>query len=207
MRFPLIDKLILPCVFERAIPGRLHRDGRRYLPLIALRQIRPTAPDDVTPAGMLLGVVDRHHRVDLSAIGRAGVARLVFALSELRLQQPPFRVGLEPESGWATWKISTAPTLFGQVAEVAVWERGNGHLPYQTLYTELVIDAGVGTVGLRTSLTAQHISAAIGGEIVTPGDYVELRHSRIDILSFEPADSTAGPRPPGSYEEEEGAEE
>lgn len=187
MRFPLIDKLALPCVFERVIPGRLHPDGRRYLPLIVLRPTVPAAPGAATPAGLLLGVVDRHHRVDLDAVGQPGVARLVFALSMLRLQQPPFRAGLAPEESWQPDRAATAPTLLGQVVEVAAWERGGEQLPYQTLYAELAIDAGIGTIGMRTSITAPDLAAAVGGERVAPGDWVELRRSRIDILAFEPA--------------------
>ncbi|MBX0329876.1 hypothetical protein K2Z83_19615 [Oscillochloris sp. ZM17-4] len=186
MRFPLIDTLNLPCVFERLVPGRPHPDGRRYLPLIVLRPTAPPGPGAITPEGLLLGVVDRHHRVDASAVGRAGVARLVFALSALRIQAPPQRAGLEPEPGWAQGRASTAPTLLGRVKEVAAWEQGGAQLPYQTLYAELTIDAGVGVVGLRTSLTAEDMAAAIGAARVVAGDWVELRRSRIDVLAFEP---------------------
>jgi hypothetical protein len=178
--------LSLPCVFERLVPGQLHPDGRRYLPLIVLRPTAPPGPGAITPAGLLLGVVDRHHRVDESAVGRAGVARLVFALSALRLQPPPQRAGLIPEDSWRPGHASTAPTLLGQVVQVAAWEQGGAQLPYQSLYTELVIDAGLGVVGLRTSLTAEDMAAAIGAAQIVPGDWVELRRSRIDILAFEP---------------------
>jgi hypothetical protein len=185
VRFPLIDTIAIPCVFERLVPGALHPDGRRYLPLIVLRPTSAPAPGAITPAGLRLGVVDRHHVVAEGDVGRAGVARLVFALSALRLQPPPYRVGLEPEAGWRPGVTSLAPTLCGQVRAVAAWEPGGEHLPYQTLYTEMAIDAGVGVVGLRTTLTAQDMVAAVGAERVAPGDWVELRRSRIDILAFE----------------------
>lgn len=180
MRFPLQDKLDLPCVFERFVPGQLHPDGRRYLPLLLFR---PTAAE--TPEGLLLGVVDRHHRVHEGDVGRAGRAGLVCALSALRLQGAERRRGLEPEAGLRPGMASTAPIIFGEVLEVAAWEPGGGELPYETLYTELLLDVGLGTVGLRTSLTATDMSAAIGKARLEPGDFVELARSRIDVLAFE----------------------
>jgi hypothetical protein len=185
VRFPLLSSLSLPCVFEELVPGKLHPDGRRYLPLIVLRPSQAPA-GGVTPAGLRLGVVDRHHRVDEAYVGRAGVARLVCALSALRLQGQPHRAGLQPEAGWAAGRPSSAPTIYGRVGEVAAWEEGGGQLPYQTLYAELSIDIGLGTVGLRTSVTADDMAAAIGAARVRPGDWVELRRSRIDILAFSP---------------------
>jgi hypothetical protein len=151
-----------------------------------LRPALAPAPGAITPEGLRLGVVDRHHLVAEDNVGRSGTARLVFALSALRLQQPPYRCGLEPEAGWLPGRASLTPTLFGQVRAVAAWERGSGPLPYETLYAELAIDAGAGVVGLRTSLTADDMAAAIGAEGLAPGDWVELRRSRIDILAFEP---------------------
>lgn len=189
MRFPLLDKLAVSCIFEQLVPGRLHPDGRRYLPLIVLRPTAPPATGAITPAGLLLGVVDRHHRVDAAAVGRAGVARLVFALSALHLQGPPHRIGLAPEEGWSPGGASTAPALFGRVTAVSAWEEGGAQLPYQTLYAELAVDAGVGVVGMRTSLTADNMAASLGAARIAPGDWVELRRSRIDILSFEPSAS------------------
>ncbi|NTV65343.1 MAG: hypothetical protein HGA65_17675 [Oscillochloris sp.] len=186
MRFPLIDILNLPCAFERLIPGQLHPDGRRYLPLIVLRPTDPTA-GTITPDGLRLGVVDRHHRVDPASAGRSGLARLVFALSAICLQQAPYRLGLLPEEAREAGAAALAPTLFGRVVALGAWERGDAHLPYQTLYAELVIDTGMGIVGMRTSLTAEDLTAAIGAEQLAPGDWVELRRSRIDILSFEPS--------------------
>ena len=148
MRFPLLSSLALPCVFEALVPGKLHPDGRRYLPLIVLRPSQAPA-GGVTPAGLRLGVVDRHHRVDEAYVGRAGVARLVCALSALRLQGQPHRAGLQPEAGWAAGRPSAAPTIYGRVGEVAAWEEGGGQLPYQTLYAALgAVNDGLGRVGL-----------------------------------------------------------
>jgi hypothetical protein len=182
MRFPHLDQLDLPCVFTQFVPGRLHPDGKRYLPLIVLRP--SAAADSVTPPGLLLGVVDRHHRVDAAALGQAGSARLVFALSALRLQAGAPRLGLQPEEGWAAEQVATTPTLFGRVLAVPAWEEERGHLPYEALYTELLLDIGIGRVGLRTSITAADLAGTIGAARVAPGDYVELRRSRIDILAF-----------------------
>src|SRR5262245_47179042 len=102
MRFPATNQLALPCRFERLVPGKLHADGRRYLPLILLRLPEPPAG---APAVPLLGVVDRHHVVDLALEGRDGVARLVFLLSNVRLQEPP-RQGLEAEADLAEGRAS-----------------------------------------------------------------------------------------------------
>jgi hypothetical protein len=181
MRFPLQDKLALPCVFERLVPGRQHPDGRRYLPLIVLR---PTAAG--APAAPLLGVVDRHHRVREAHVGRAGSARLVCALSTLRLQAGPPRLGLEPEPGRQPDGPSLAPLVYGRVLEVAAWEIGAGELPYERVYAELLLDIGLGLVGVRTSLTAASLAAELGKARVELGDQIELARSRIDILAFEP---------------------
>jgi len=186
MRFPLLDRCALPCVFERFVPGRPHPDGRRYLPLIVLRL--PDRPAGVTPPGLLLGVVDRHHRVNPELAGRPGVARLVFALSSVRTQPPPGELGLLPEPAWSPGDVSTAPVARAQVREVAAWEEQRGQLPYDALYTELLLDVGAGTVGLRTNVTADDLAAAIGAARLAPGDFVELGRSRIDILSFEPGE-------------------
>lgn len=180
MRFPLLEQLDLPCVFERLVPGALHPDGRRYLPLIVLRPTRAAAQH---ADGLLLGVVDRHHRVAEGDVGRAGSARLVCALSDLRLRAGPSRLGLVPEAGWRGG-VSTRPVVLGRVVEVAAWETGGGPLPYEALYAELTLDIGLGVVGLRTSLTAGDLGSAIGKARLAPGDYVELTRSRIDILGF-----------------------
>jgi len=180
MRFPLLDKVALPCELERLVPGRLHPDGRRYLPLIVLRPASDSA-------GIRLGVVDRHHRVREEAVGKVGVARLVCALSQLRLQTCAPRRGLTPEATAQPGEPITAPLIYGEVLEVAAWEAGRGQLPYEALYTELLLDIGIGTVGLRTSLTAASLADAIGKPYLAPGDFIELSRSRIDILAFEPA--------------------
>lgn len=180
MRFPLIEQLDLPCVFAGVVPGQLHQDGRRYLPLLLLR------PTGWAGAGeLLLGVVDRHHRVAEGEVGKAGRARLVCALSRVRVQEAPPRLGLVPENG-ARGGVSTRPTIYGRVHEVATWELGGAELPYQSLYTELSLAIGLGTIGLRTSLTAPRLADALGKERLEPGDYVELTRSRIDMLAFEP---------------------
>lgn len=182
MRFPLLERLALPCVFERLVPGRQHPDGRRYLPLIVLR---PTAPG--APAGLLLGVVDRHHRVGEELVGVTGSARLVCALSALRLQAGPPRRGLQAEQGRQEGAPSLAPVVYGRVVEVAAWEPGAGALPYESVYAELLLDVGIGLVGVRTSLAAGSLAAELGKARLEPGDHVELTRSRIDILAFEPA--------------------
>lgn len=188
MRFPLLDQLDLPCLLEALVPGRPHPDGRRYLPTALLR---PTAG-----AGPLLGVVDRHHRVRAADVGRRGRARIVFALSQLRLQRGGQRRGLEPEAGLRAGQPSLAPLLFGEVLEVAAWEPGSGELPFESLYTELLLDIGLGRVGLRTNLAAADLAAAIapragpkanGTAQLARGDFVALTRSRIDILGFDGA--------------------
>jgi hypothetical protein len=73
------------------------------------------------------------------------------------------------------------------VLEVAAWEARAGALPYESLYTELLLDVGSGRIGLRTSLTADSLAAELGKAQLAAGDFVELTRSRIDILAFEPA--------------------
>ncbi len=182
MRFPLLDRLDLPCVFEQLVPGQPHPDGRRYLPLIVLR---PTGSADELPPGLRLGVVDRHHRVAEGDAGRLGSARLVCALSSVRLQEPPGQLGLRPEPGWRGG-VSTRPLILGRVVEVATWEVERGQLPFERLYTELSLDVGFGVIGMRTSLTASSVAGALGKARIEPGDYLELSRSRIDILGFTP---------------------
>lgn len=184
MRFPLRDELSLPCTFERLVPGRQHPDGRRYLPLILLRLAdRPRIVDQ--PAITTLGVVDRHHVVDPALEGRAGVARLVFLLSAVRLQGDDPRQGLVAEEGLAAGRASTMPSAYGRVLAVPSWEAQREHLPYESLYTELLLDIGAGVVGVRTSVTAASLAETIGKPQIEPGDWLEVRRSRIDILAFE----------------------
>jgi hypothetical protein len=190
MRFPLIDQLNLPCTFAQLVPGKQHPDGRRYLPLIVL-QLADAQPVDDRPAVAALGVVDRHHVVDLALEGRTGVARLVFLLSSVRLQagQPPFqasgfRQGLVAEAGLPEGRASTAPIAYGRVVAVPSWEAEREHLPYESLYTELLLDIGAGVIGVRTSLTAASLAETIGKQQIEPGDWLEVRRSRVDILAF-----------------------
>ena len=140
---------------------------------------------DDRPAVSALGIVDRHHVVDLALEGRAGVARLVFLLSSVRLQAGQPRQGLVAEEGLAAGRASTAPTAYGRVVAVPAWEAEREHLPYESLYTELLLDIGVGIIGVRTSVTAASLAETIGRSHVEPGDWLEVRRSRIDMLAFE----------------------
>lgn len=176
MRFPHSEQLSLPCVFERLVPGKQHPDGRRYLPLLVLRPEQSEAPT--------LGVVDRHHVVDPALAGRAGSARLVFLLSAVRLQQGEPRLGLVAEADVAPERASTMPTAYGRVLAVPSWEAEQRHLPYESLYTELLLDIGAGVIGVRTSVTADSLAATLGKPRLEPGDWLEVRRSRIDILAF-----------------------
>lgn len=177
MRFPATERLRLPCRFEQILPGLQSADGRAVLPLIVLRPSLPGAP--------ALGLTDRHHVVDPALVGRTGVARLVFLLSVLRVQVPPFRQALVPEPA-ARGGISSVPRAFGRVAEVLSWEVEHEHLPYEALYAELLLDLGGATVGVRTSATAASLAQMIGKARVEPGDWLSVERSRIDILGFEP---------------------
>ena len=183
MRFPHAEKLSLLCTFERLIPGQLHADGRRYLPLIVLR-----LPARHETTATMLGVVDRHHVVDPALESRSGVARLVFLLSAVRIQDGPPRLGLVAEDGLAPGRASTAPTAYGRVVAVPSWEAEQEHLPYQALYTELLLDVGVGVIGVRTSVTAASLAETIGRPRLEAGDWIEVRRSRIDILGFDASD-------------------
>lgn len=178
MRFPDSEQLRLPCVFAQFVPGQLHPDGRRYLPLIVLR---PTGASGLDR----LGVIDRHHRVDPALAGRAGVARLVFLLSSVRLQAGAPRHGFAAEPGLVPGRASTVPTAYGQVLAVPSWEAERTHLPYEALYTELLLDIGIGVIGVRTSVTAANLAEAIGKPQLVPGDWIEVQRSRIDILGFD----------------------
>ena len=185
MRFPQSERLSLPCRFEQFVPGKLHADGRRYLPLIILSLPQPScshAPDQTVQR---LGVVDRHHVVSAEHAGRDGVVRLVLLLSVLSIQHEPFKQGLQPEPGLAAGRASTAPVVFGQVGDVLTWQVERGHLPYEALYAELLLDIGVGVVGVRTNMTAPDLASTIGTAQVEPGNWLEVRRSRVDILGFE----------------------
>lgn len=173
--FPDIERLALPCVFERLIPGQLHRDGRRYLPLALLR----------LSDGLLLGVTDRHHVLDEILVGREGNARVVFLLSTISLQSEKQQRGLVPEQSYQGGRASTAPEAFGEVLAVPSWELRRGQLPYDSLFTELTLDVGLGVIGVRTSMTAPSIAAAVGKEPIAAGDWLRVGRSRVDILGFE----------------------
>jgi len=183
MRFPYSDQLALRCRFERFVPGKLHADGRRYLPLIVLRLPDVQVADVLTiPA---LGVVDRHHVVDPALDGREGIAQLVFLLSNVRLQEPP-RQGLVAEEHLVASRASTTPTAYGRVLAVPTWEAEQEYLPYESLYTELLLDIGLGVVGVRTNATADSLAEHLGKPRVEPGDWLRVWRSRIDILGFVP---------------------
>lgn len=191
MHFPLVEQLALPCVFERVVPGKLHPDGRRYLPLLILRLLPLVAHGSqrvppITPPDLRLGVVDRHHLIDQRLAGSPGVARLLCLLSTVRLQPSPYRQGLQPEPGYQASHVSTAPRILGQVVAVPTWEREDEHLAFEKLYTELLVDTGLGVVGVRTNMTADTLAEAIGAARIIPGDWIEVDRSRIDILAFVP---------------------
>ena len=175
-RFPHQEELRLPATFVRYVPGRLHPDGRRYLPLLIF---------DIG-AGAPIGVVDRHHLVPEELVGRTGLARLVFLLSNVTLQPAgEHRRELVPEIGLGG-RASTAPEAYGQVLVVPTWEAQSGTLAYESLYTELLLDIGPGVVGVRTSATADSLAEMLGKPRIETGDWIKVGRSRIDILGFEP---------------------
>jgi hypothetical protein len=176
-QFPYSNRLSLPCLFERVVPGRLHPDGRRYLPLIVLR-VPPTGD------GISLGLTDRHHLIDERLVGQQGLARVVLLLSRLRVLAAAAQVGFVPEPGLALGRASTAPAVTGRVLDVLTWEVGGAELPYETLYTELLLDVGAGIVGVRTNLTAPRIADALGATRLAPGDWLHVTRSRLDVLGF-----------------------
>lgn len=177
MRFPMIEQVALPVVFESFIPGQPHADGRRYLPILLLRLNN----------GVELGVVDRHHYVDTKLAGRTGIARLVFLLSSISVQPPHQRRQEITASGG----LMSVPEAYGQVTAVPSWEAQSGHLPYESLYTELLLDVGDGTVGVRTSITADDMTATIGKPQFEVGDWIHVARSRVDILGFEATAASA----------------
>jgi hypothetical protein len=181
MRFPQSEQLRLPCQFEQFVPGKLHPDGRRYLPLVILR-LPEGGP--WSGSGVRLGVVDRHHRVDPMLVGRDGIAQIVFLLGSVRAQRPPHRQGIEPEAGILDGLASTRPAIFGQVVAVPTWQAEHTHLPYESLSTELLLDIGAGVVGVRTNTTAPSLAEHIGTNQVSPGDWLKVSQSRVDILAF-----------------------
>lgn len=188
MRFPKRELLRLPCHFERFVPGDLHPDGKRYLPLLILRPLAlPRGTGGITPPDFRIGVIDRHHRVAQSDAGRTGIARLTLLLGSIRLQQPPYRQGLLPEAEVAPGHASTNPFAFGQIREVLSWETERTPLPYEVLYAELLLDIGIGTIGIRTSVTATDMASTIGGHTMNVGDWITVARSRVDMLEFQVA--------------------
>lgn len=173
-RFPHLDQLQLPATFVQYIPGRPHPDGRRYLPLLIF---------DIG-ASALLGVVDRHHRVDPTRTGARGSVRLVFLLSDVVLQAlGEQRQAIIPEPGLGA-RASTAPEAWGRVIAVPTWEEQRGQLQFESLYTELLLDIGLGIVGVRTATTADSLHAKLGKDRIEVGDWLRVGRSRIDILEF-----------------------
>ncbi len=176
MRFPLIEQVGLPVHFERYMPGALHPDGRRYLPQLVFRLAN----------GLLMSVVDRHHYIDGDQAGQEGTARFVYLLSTIALQPPGTqRQGIVAEAQ-TPGHVSTAPRVYGQIVALPSWELRRDALPYDTLYTELLLDVGAGIVGVRTSLTADNIAEQIGAAELAVGDWLAVSRSRIDILGFTP---------------------
>ena len=174
-RFPLLERLAVPVTFDSYVPGNVHPDGRRYLPLLIFK----------LASGVALGVVDRHHLVDPQLEGRAGTARLVFLLSNVALQPPAARKqGIFAES-FNRGGMTTTPEAYGQIVAVPTWEVQRGHLPYDRLFTELLLDVGTGTVGTRTHVTADDLAAKLGKAELATGDWIGVSRSRVDILGFD----------------------
>jgi hypothetical protein len=174
-RFPLLERLAVPVTFDSYVPGKVHPDGRRYLPLLVFK----------LAGGVMLGVVDRHHLVDPQLEGCTGIARLVFLLSNIMLQSPAAtRQGIFAEP-FNRGGMTTTPEAYGQIVAVPSWEVERGHLPYDRLYTELLLDVGVGTVGVRTHVTADDLSVKLGKAQLVTGDWIAVSRSRVDILGFD----------------------
>ena len=173
-RFPSLDQLALPATFAQYVPGRLHPDGRRYLPLLVF-DIGMDVP---------LGVVDRHHLIAPDLVGRRGSIQIVFLLSTVVVQRDgERRCELVPEPT-ARGRAATAPDAYGQVLAVPTWEEQRGTLQYESLYTEFLLHIGVGVVGVRTARTADNLSDMLGTARIETGDWVHVGRSRIDILGF-----------------------
>jgi hypothetical protein len=135
--------------------------------------------------GARIGVVDRHHLVAPNAAGRDGTARLIFLLSNVRLQADGGqRQAIVPDTDNQE-RVSTAPEVYGRVVAVPTWEVRRGELPYDVVYMELLIHVGMGVVGLRTNVTADNLPAKLGTEQFKEGDWVQVSRSRVDILGFD----------------------
>ncbi|WP_298819593.1 hypothetical protein [Chloroflexus sp.] len=189
MRFNALNQLSLRCRYEQFIPGALHADGRRYLPQIV---VTPLAAGPNTAPSTRLWLVDRHHRADPTMAGQNVIVRLLCALSVIQLQTSPFRAGFAPPPNVAPETPLSEPIVYGRVADVLTWEVQREHLPFETLYTELVISlSDEATIGLRTTLSAPRIADLIGCERLMTGHWIEARRSRIDILMMEADTVTA----------------
>lgn len=191
MRFSVLSQLHLRCRYEQFIPGALHPDGRRYLPQLIMTPL-DAGPD--TAPDTKLWLVDRHHRVDPELAGKVIIARLLCALSTVQLQNPPFRAGFTSLTSITPATPLSEPIVYGRVAAILTWEVEREHLPFETLYTELVIAlADEATIGLRTTLSAPRIADLIGRDHLALGDWIEVRRSRIDILALEPFNVATSP--------------
>lgn len=80
------------------------------------------------------------------------------------------------------------PEAYGQIVAVPSWEVQHGHLPYDTLYTELLLDVGDGVIGVRTHVTADNLAAKLGTAQFTVGDWIAVSRSRVDVLGFDLTD-------------------
>lgn len=182
--FPHSEQLTLPALFARYVPGKLHPDGNRYLPLLIF------ALED----GFELGIVDRHHVVAPEQAGSKGIIRIVSSLSTIALQPPEDRRHGFAREEQAHERVVTAPAMYGQVVAIPRWEEDREHLAYEYLYTELLIDIGLGTVGVRTAMTAADLAAALGKPRLEVADRIRVSPSRIDVLAFVPEQRVSAER-------------
>ncbi|GAC1552450.1 MAG: hypothetical protein NVS2B7_28420 [Herpetosiphon sp.] len=177
-RFAGQHALALPATFTAVIPGKIHPDGRRYLPLLIWTLAN----------GLKIGTIDRHHLIDQHLVGRAGSLGIIFLLSTLALQPTGnHRLGLDPDA--APDRPSTAPTAYGKVSAVLSWELQQETLAFETVYAELLLDIGIGIVGVRTATAAPSLASAIGKTTLAAGDWITVGRSRIDVLAWTPADT------------------
>ena len=171
MRFPGLNQLQLQATLSSVTPGRLHRDGTRYLPVLGFE----------LQDGTILGVVDRHHVVDQQLIGSKGTLRLVCLLSRITVQKPPYQQGVVAPASQPS--LTLTPVIYGQITCIPTWECTH-QLGYTQLYTELHLELGLGSVGVRTTLTAPVLQDALGADRLEPAMWLEVTRSRIDVLAF-----------------------
>jgi hypothetical protein len=174
MRFPDVALLSLPTTFVRFVPGRLHHDGSRYLPVVGLR----------LNDGRELDVVDRHHRINPDHLNSSGEARLVFLLSAIRLQ-PLGQMHRCLEHEGIALGAATRWIAQGQIVALPTWEH-HRKLDAETVYLEAHLDVGIGRVGVRTTLTTPNLHDLLGADQLMVGDWLIVERSRIDILAFIP---------------------